>query len=278
LGDVARAHVAIMQSDRRFAFGENWKSFASGVSDESLSQAQRGLLRLFPNGEIADARMLDVGCGAGLSMVAALQLGAGHVDGIDVDPDSTAATRRLLTQFWSGENWSVETRNLFDLPVKPYDIVYTWGVLHHTGAMWRALDRVMMFVRPSGLLAFSLYRRSRACRFWQSEKRFYSAAPSSVRLVIRMAYKAAYLSAIAASGRSPVGYVSSYNRSRGMSFHHDVHDWLGGYPYESAAPDEIARFLAERGFSIERSFTRPVIAKGLFGSHCDEYVVRSPAH
>jgi 2-polyprenyl-3-methyl-5-hydroxy-6-metoxy-1,4-benzoquinol methylase len=270
--------MTIMKLDRRFAFGENWKSFASNASGESLSQAQRGLLRLFPNGEIADARMLDVGCGSGLSMVAALRLGAIQVDGIDVDPNSIAAARLLLTKFESGRNWSAETTDLFDLPVRPYDVVYTWGVLHHTGAMWRALERVMMFVRPGGLLAFALYRRSPACRFWRSEKKLYAAAPSSVRFIIRTAYKGAYLAAIAASGRNPASYVSSYSRSRGMSFHHDIHDWLGGYPYESAAPDEITRFLTERGFSIERSFARPVAAKGLFGSHCDEYVARSPAH
>jgi hypothetical protein len=96
---------------------------------------------------------------------------------------------------------------------------------------------VTTFVCPGGLLAIAIYRRSPACGFWQKEKRLYSSAPPPVRLFIRSLYKAAYLSAIAASGRNPFGYVFNYhNRTRGMSFHHDIHDWLGGYPYESAEP------------------------------------------
>jgi hypothetical protein len=62
-----------------------------------------------------------------------------------------------------------------------------------------------------------------------------------------------------------------------MSFHHDIHDWLGGYPYESASPEEIVGFMNKHGFSVQRTFQRPAAVKGLFGSHCDEYVARRGA-
>jgi 2-polyprenyl-6-hydroxyphenyl methylase/3-demethylubiquinone-9 3-methyltransferase len=257
----------------RFAFGKNWESFAAIADEESISEAQRGLTKLFPNGELRGARMLDVGCGAGLSMAAALRLGASQVDGVDIDSNSTKAARNLLSRFDVGKNWSADTGSLFDVPVRPYDIVYSWGVLHHTGAMWRALERVTAFVRPGGLLAVAIYRRSPVCTFWQWEKRFYSSAPPPVRLFIRSLYKTAYLSAVAISGRNPFDYVFNYHhRTRGMSFHHDIHDWLGGYPYESASPDEIAGFMNKHHFSVDRSFQRPAAVKGLFGTHCDEYV------
>jgi 2-polyprenyl-3-methyl-5-hydroxy-6-metoxy-1,4-benzoquinol methylase len=163
----------------RFAFGKNWQSFAAIADEESISEAQRGLVKLFPNGELRGARILDVGCGSGLSMVAALRLGASHVHGVDIDPNSTSAAHELLSRFDVGKGWSVETATLFDLPSQTYDVVYSWGVLHHTGAMWRALERVTTFVRPGGLLAVAIYRRSPACGFWQKEKRFYSSAPDS---------------------------------------------------------------------------------------------------
>jgi SAM-dependent methyltransferase len=262
----------------RFAFGKNWQSFAAIADEESISEAQRGLVKLFPNGELRGARILDVGCGSGLSMAAALRLGASHVHGVDIDPNSISAAHELLSRFDVGKGWSVETASLFDLPSQSYDVVHSWGVLHHTGAMWRALDRVTTFVRPDGLLAVAIYRKSPACGFWQKEKRFYSSAPPPIRLLIRSLYKTAYLSAIAASGRNPFGYVFNYhNRTRGMSFHHDIHDWLGGYPYESASPEEMVGFITNHGFSLERSFQRPAAVKGLFGSHCDEYVARSDA-
>jgi SAM-dependent methyltransferase len=262
----------------RFAFGKNWQSFASVADEESISEAQRGLVRLFPNGELRGVRILDVGCGSGLSMAAALRLGASHVHGVDIDQNSIRAAQDLLARFDVGKNWSVETANLLDLPPQSYDVVYGWGVLHHTGAMWRALESVTKLVRPGGLLAVALYRKSPACTFWQREKRIYNNAPPPIRLFIRSLYKTAYLSALAASGRNPFDYVFNYHhRTRGMSFHHDIHDWLGGYPYESASPEEIIGFMAKHRFSLERSFQRPVAVKGLFGSHCDEYVARSDA-
>jgi SAM-dependent methyltransferase len=254
----------------RFAFGKNWQSFAAIADEESISEAQRGLIKLFPNGELRGARILDVGCGSGLSMAAALRLGARQVDGVDIDPNSIEAARSLLSRFDVGKSWSVETANLLDLPAQSYDIVYSWGVLHHAGAIWRALEHVTNFVRPGGLLAIAIYRKSPACAFWQREKRLYSSSPPPVRLLIRSLYKTTYLSAIAASGRNPFGYVFNYhNRTRGRSFHHDIHDWLGGYPFESASPAEIVRFMTKHGFSVDRSFQRPAAVKGIFGSHCD---------
>jgi hypothetical protein len=195
--------------------------------------------------------------------------------GSTLTPTTSKPQPSLLSKFNVGKNWSVDTANLLWLDPQPYDVVYSWGVLHHTGEMWRALQSVTTFVRPGGLLAVAIYRRTPACAFWKREKKFYSSAPTPVRLLIRSLYKTAYRSAIAASGRNPFDYVFNYhNRTRGMSFHHDIHDWLGGYPYESASPDELAAFMAQHGLSIERSFQRLAAVMGFFGSHCDEFVAR----
>jgi hypothetical protein len=58
-----------------------------------------------------------------------------------------------------------------------------------------------------------------------------------------------------------------------MDFYHDVHDWLGGYPYESALAPEVDDKLTGLGFKAERVFARP-ISIGIFCSGCDEYVYR----
>jgi hypothetical protein len=80
------------------------------------------------------------------------------------------------------------------------------GILHHTGAMWRAVEHVTTFVRSGGLLAIANYRKSPACAFWQREKKFYSSAPPPVRLLRRSLYKTAHLSAIPVVDAQPEAF------------------------------------------------------------------------
>jgi 2-polyprenyl-3-methyl-5-hydroxy-6-metoxy-1,4-benzoquinol methylase len=270
--------------DQHFAFGENWQSFLATVTPETITQAERSLSRLFPDGALRNKRVLDVGCGSGLSMLAALRLGAARVHGVDLDPRSVAAARALLGEHAPDQPWSLDVRSVFDLspvtagaPEAPatgalYDVVHSWGVLHHTGAMWDAMDRAVALVAPGGLLAIALYRRTPLCGFWKAEKRFYASAPPAAQSMVRALYKAAYAAGLLATGRNPVRYVREYTSARGMSWHHDVHDWLGGYPYESVTPAEVTVWLDTRGFDPVRVFERPAAAAGLFGTHCDEYV------
>lgn len=260
----------------RFEFGKNWQAFLATVTEASIRHAEAGLAKLFPNGELKGATFLDVGCGSGLSMLAARRLGAGEVRGLDLDAQSVAAAERLL----AGQNARVSQKSILDATpaeLGTFDIVHSWGVLHHTGAMWTALDRAGDLVRPGGLLAVALYRKTPLCPFWSIEKRLYTEAPRPAQSLIRAAYKAAFLSGLAATGKNPAAYVRDYRSARGMSWHHDVHDWLGGYPYESATPDEIKSRLAARGFEMQRSFEAPARAGGLFGSHCDEFVAQKHA-
>jgi 2-polyprenyl-6-hydroxyphenyl methylase/3-demethylubiquinone-9 3-methyltransferase len=58
----------------------------------------------------------------------------------------------------------------------------------------------------------------------------------------------------------------TYARTRGMSVWHDVLDWVGGYPFEVAKPEQIFTFYHERGFVLRRLKT---VAGGL---GCNEYV------
>lgn len=257
-----------------FRFGENWTSFLTTISDESVARAMAGLTQLIPSGDIAGHSFLDIGCGSGLPALAALRLGASRVVGIDADPQSATAATALLKARAAGANWSIEHKSIFALPADPrWDVVYSWGVLHHTGNMWAAVERAAAQVAPGGILAIALYRRTPLCAAWVVEKRLYSRAPAAGQACMRALFKSLYLAGVMAGGRNPWRYIKDYH-ARGMDWHHDVHDWLGGYPYESTTPDEVVSFLTERGFKLERSFTHPAPAAGLFGSHCDEFVAR----
>ena len=140
--------------------------------------------------------------------------------------------------------------------------------------MWEALDRAAGLVAPSGILAIALYRKTPLCWVWRIEKRTYVAVPPFVQSVFRGAYKAAFFAGKAASGRNPFAYIQDYKSNRGMDWHHDVHDWLGGYPYESTKADAVKSHVARLGFHLVRLFERPA-GIGLFGTGCDEFVFQN---
>jgi SAM-dependent methyltransferase len=260
-----------------FKFGENWRSFVDALSERSIEEAERGLTRLFPHGELQGLRFLDVGCGSGLHMLAAQRLGSAEVIGIDLDSVSVQTAEALLSARIKSKIFSVEVRSVFDLDPQHdgvYDIVYSWGVLHHTGDMWTAIRKTAAMVAPGGHLALALYRRTPLCGFWRAEKKIYAISPRFVQAAIRAVYKAIYLCGLIATGRNPAEYKLNYVSARGMDWSHDVHDWLGGYPYESVQSRQLIAFMRDLGFSIERVFEHPAALMGVFGSHCDEFVMR----
>lgn len=212
-------------------------------------------------------------------MLAALRMGATSVHGIDLDPASVGAARGLLGRNAPDGKWSVEERSVFDLSAVGgrFDAVYSWGVLHHTGAMWQAIDCAAAMVAPGGLYALALYHWTPFCGLWTVEKRIYAHGPLWLQKAIRGVYKGAYLLALALRGRNPWRYVADYARNRGMRWHNDVHDWLGGYPYELTLPVPVVDHLRPLGFEMERIFENAAGTIGLFGTGCDEFVARRAA-
>jgi 2-polyprenyl-3-methyl-5-hydroxy-6-metoxy-1,4-benzoquinol methylase len=265
--------VASIDRSSHFEFGENWRDYAKLIDETRIVEAVKGLQKLFPEG-IAGKRILDIGCGAGLHALAALKIHAREVIAFDIDENSVATTRSLLTFHMPKENWRADVASVFDLTpdkIGTFDIVYSWGVLHHTGDMWRAIETASRLVAPGGQFAIAIYAKTELAALWRIEKQIYSMAPRFVQTVMRFLYVMAFLSAKAATGVDPIAYVRNYKKNRGMNFSHDAHDWLGGYPYEEATASEVHNRIAAMGFKEVRSFRHP-LALGLFGSRCHEFV------
>jgi 2-polyprenyl-3-methyl-5-hydroxy-6-metoxy-1,4-benzoquinol methylase len=262
--------------DSHFAFGKNWASYADLIDEPQIEAAKEALLKLIPAEEFRERSMLDIGCGSGLHALAATRLGVSRLLAIDIDADSVATSIAVFTGRNITTPWKAEVMSVFDLDSArqgTYDIVYSWGVLHHTGDMWDAIGKAASMVNQDGLLAIALYRSTRMDRFWKIEKRAYAHAPQFIQRIIRAGYIVSLRAAMAAKRRSLRGLILGYKSVRGMDFNHDVHDWLGGYPYETALAPEVDRKLVGLGFKAVRVFAGP-IQTGVFGSGCDEYVYR----
>ena len=253
--------------DTRFGFGANWARFLKHLTDERIAEAERSLEGMLGEGYLKGRTFLDIGCGSGLFSLAAHRLGARQIRSFDFDADSAACATELRRRFApDSTNWEVSRGDVlnpeFLESLGRWDIVYSWGVLHHTGDMWRALDNASQRVVDGGRLFISIYNnQGRRSAMWKGVKRTYNKLPTPLRrgyVAAVMLPREALSLAAHSVRRKPLEYVHSwteYRRNRGMSRWHDMVDWVGGYPFEVATPEEIFNFYRERGFLLQQMIT-----------------------
>lgn len=272
-------HEEEIEQGERFAFGANWAAFLARLDDERIAEAQRSLAAMLGLSDLAGKRFLDAGSGSGLFSLAAQKLGA-RVHSFDFDPDSVACTRLLRDRSGSSEGeWKVEEASVLDdafmNAIAPCEVVYSWGVLHHTGAMWHAIENAAGRVAAGGQLFIAIYNdQGRASRWWLRTKQAYNRLPRALRWLVL------WPSALRLWGPTTLRdlFAGQPGRTwrakkldRGMDPWRDVVDWVGGLPFEVAKPEEIFDFLRSRGFALERLTT-------CAGGHgCNQYVFRKVA-
>lgn len=268
----------IPESEPRFEFGSNWRRFLERLTPDRIVQAEESVRRILGVASLEGCRFIDVGSGSGLFSLAARRLGA-EVVSFDYDPDSVACAMELRRRQMPGDaRWRIEKGSILDAEylsrLGTYDVVYSWGVLHHTGALWRALENVARLVRPDGTLALSIYNdQGRQSRWWTRIKRAYNRIPPWTRwLLLIPSFGLLWGPTILRDTirGNPLKSWRGYTGGRGMSAWTDLVDWVGGWPFEVAKPEQVFEFFRARGFTLVYLST----CGGGLG--CNEFAFRAP--
>lgn len=260
-------HAEEIARGQRFKFGKNWQQFLSVLNDDRIVAAEKSLCAMLETDTLDGKSFLDIGSGSGLFSLAAMRLGASKVHSFDYDPQSVACAKELKRRYFpESKRWTNEEGSVLDINyvtnLGTSDIVFSWGVLHHTCNMWTALHNAALPVRRSGKLFIAIYNdQGSLSKYWLFMKKAYNQ-----NLILRMVIiliHCPYLIGVRFLARAWSGRL---RLERGMSLWHDMKDWLGGYPFEVAKPDEIVKFYTKKGFNLQR-------LKTCMGRHgCNEYV------
>ena len=272
-------HAVEVEQGQRFEFGANWAWFLEVLNDDRIAEAERSLGEMLGATTLSGESFLDIGSGSGLFSLAARRMGA-RVYSFDYDPQSVGCTQELRRRYFPDDSgWTVERGSALDEAylgsLGRFDVVYSWGVLHHTGSMWKALANAALPVKAGGKLFIAIYNdQGTASRRWTKVKKLYNELPRPLRFLV------VWPSFLVLNWRSmikdllrgrPFQSIREYGKERGMSFSRDLIDWVGGYPFEVATPEQIFDFYRARGFSLTRLRT----CGGSLG--CNEFVFEKAA-
>jgi len=262
---------------RFFDVGRNWEDFATKALDPArVAQARDDFRELLGDITLVGKSFLDIGFGQGLSLLIAAESGA-RVVGCDINPlcaEALSKTSRFFPNFDSTrvpvvigsiltEATVVTLRTRPEASADGYDVVHSWGVLHHTGDMAAALRQASSLVGPGGYLILAIYNRHWTSLPWKAIKWSYCRSPHWLqRLLVTLLYPIIWLAKLMVTAHSPA------KQSRGMDFYYNVVDWVGGYPYEYASIGELVGLVEALGYRCEKCLPAQV------PTGCNQFIFR----
>jgi len=253
----------------QFDFGKNWKNFsAAALSDDKINRAREDFNALLGTEKLNRKSFLDIGFGQGLSILFATEAGA-LTTGCDINPTCSEVleynAKKYFPQFSNTVIpviiGSILTPKIVEdirekSPDKSglYDVVHSWGVLHHTGNMYKAIENSISLVKPGGgIFCIAIYNKHWSSPLWKFIKWFYCKSPVFIqKTMVAIFYPVIWFAKLLVIRKNPT------RQQRGMNFYFDIIDWVGGYPYEYASKSEILNYVEGFGFTCVKSIPAEV--------------------
>jgi len=247
--------------NKRFSFGKNWLNYEKDINEDRIQIAKNSITELLKTNDLENLDVIDIGCGSGLFSLA-FKLQGANIYSFDYDPDSVKCTQLVKSKYFDDDDsWVVEQGSVLDLDymnkLPNFDLVYSWGVLHHTGEMWKAIENASNKVKPGGQLFIGIYKYLGVkSSMWTAIKKFYN-----INFIARWLTIAVFVPYYLLRGfvedivrfKNPRKRYMDYKNERGMSKYYDWIDWIGGYPYEDATKEELVDFVENLGFKLFNS-------------------------
>lgn len=268
-------HQIEVQSGDRFEFGKNWGNYVEGLDSKAFLSARQSFQKMLELRDLTGQSFIDVGCGSGIVSLIAKEMGA-EVLSFDYDPNSVHCTEKLKEKFFpKDQHWQLKEGSILDQSfvsqLGQFDIVYSWGVLHHTGKMWDAIKNASSLCKNGGIFFLAIYNyQGWPSSVWLWIKKMYNkSTPIMKKIILFVCFIRLWGPTILKDfiKLRPFHTYLSYSKERGMSPITDVIDWVGGYPFEVARPEEIFLFLRE-------NFDLMNLKTCLGGHGCNEFVFR----
>lgn len=238
--------------EMRFGFGKNWEEFVKwNFSQDRVQISQNHLIDFLQLKDLRGKTFLDVGCGSGLHSLAAHRAGAEKVVSFDIDTYSFRTTQKMKEMEGNPKNWEIFQGSILDQgffsKIEKADIVYSWGVLHHTGDMWNAVKNTAALLKPGGIFYLALYTYEAHVdptpEFWLEIKRHYNEVGWLGKRYLELWYFFRFiLKPDWKGGQNTLKRIRDYKKSRGMSMYTNLKDWLGGWPMEFAKIQDVKSF------------------------------------
>ena len=255
------SYEEVYNKGRHFSFGKNWERFLETLNDAKRTEAKKSLHDfLGEDFQFSNKKVVDIGSGSGLFSWAFYKLGVSKLRSVDIDDFSLACTEELRHREGSPENWKIEKVSALDKErmkgLGQYDLAYSWGVLHHTGDMWRSITNALPLVSDGGYFYIALYNKNEKAwlegtsEFWLRAKVFYNHQNTFIKVLCEQVYVTYLCLGLLVKGINPWQYIHSYKSVRGMDFMTDIRDWLGGHPYEYASVKAVRAFFLKNGFQM----------------------------